>query len=468
MKPFVTKLRLVVVLAAMCTEAMAATISGTISYTGTSTGEVLVALYPDTTFSGKPSIYITMNETGSYSLTGISDGTYYVVSLMTKSLDSIQMTDPWGGYRVSGKLTPVVIAGANNATGINITLVDGTQQSHNPFSQSEITPDRTIQLSDTTLAGNSPTLAYDGSSIYLYKHDSTNAEGAKIYKIDPSSGTIQNVFILSLQSLPNRISWIECLVFHNSVLWATGGYGDPSGSGYIRGVFKIDIASSSSSNQIRIDSTIGMTLENGLASDGTNLYVAIDSGTVHGIKKFNPDQSSTLPASLSYRLNGSVNSLSYGAGHLWAQTMNIVENIDPATGNVVANYNIPTANLYINNMLWGYDENKNAIQEYTIASATGIKNNGQNLVSQSYELLQNYPNPFNPSTFITYQVPKASHVTLRVFDILGREVAVLVNEVQSAGTYKAVFDAQHVSSGVYFYQIKAGSFLQTKKMVLIK
>jgi Secretion system C-terminal sorting domain len=82
--------------------------------------------------------------------------------------------------------------------------------------------------------------------------------------------------------------------------------------------------------------------------------------------------------------------------------------------------------------------------------------------------LANYPNPFNPSTMISYQVPNSSHVNLRVFDVLGREVATLVNEVKSAGAYKAMFNASNFSSGVYFYQLNAGSFIQTKKMLLMK
>ncbi len=85
-----------------------------------------------------------------------------------------------------------------------------------------------------------------------------------------------------------------------------------------------------------------------------------------------------------------------------------------------------------------------------------------------FVLKQNYPNPFNPTTKIRYQIPKLSFVTLKVFDVLGREVAALVNEEKPAGRYEVEFNATSLSSGVYFYQLQAGSFVETKKMVLLR
>lgn len=84
------------------------------------------------------------------------------------------------------------------------------------------------------------------------------------------------------------------------------------------------------------------------------------------------------------------------------------------------------------------------------------------------ELYQNFPNPFNPITTIKFDLPKKEFVTLKVYDISGREVAILLNDFKNAGSYIAGFDASHLSSGVYFYSIKAGSFKETKRMVLIK
>ena len=85
-----------------------------------------------------------------------------------------------------------------------------------------------------------------------------------------------------------------------------------------------------------------------------------------------------------------------------------------------------------------------------------------------YSLLQNYPNPFNPTTVISYQLPVASYVELKVYDILGREVAALVNERENAGVHKVKFDAAGLSSGVYFYRIRSGEFVQAKRLVVLR
>lgn len=87
---------------------------------------------------------------------------------------------------------------------------------------------------------------------------------------------------------------------------------------------------------------------------------------------------------------------------------------------------------------------------------------------EQFTLSNNYPNPFNPTTVISYQLPVTSHVTLKVFDMLGREVASLVNGRVSAGQYEVQFDASNLSSGLYIYRLQAGEFIQTKKMLLIK
>lgn len=99
-------------------------------------------------------------------------------------------------------------------------------------------------------------------------------------------------------------------------------------------------------------------------------------------------------------------------------------------------------------------------------SVTDIGDNSTNLVS--YRLYDNYPNPFNPSTSIKYSLAEANFTTLKIFDALGNEVAVLVDELKSAGTYQVKFNATTLSSGIYYYTIQAGSFNETKKMILMK
>jgi probable HAF family extracellular repeat protein len=93
---------------------------------------------------------------------------------------------------------------------------------------------------------------------------------------------------------------------------------------------------------------------------------------------------------------------------------------------------------------------------------------GLNVEKPNYQLNQNYPNPFNPTTTISFSLPKREHVTLKVFDVLGREVATLVNEELNPGEHSVVFNAQNLTSGVYFYRLRAGSFVEQRKMVWVK
>ena len=85
-----------------------------------------------------------------------------------------------------------------------------------------------------------------------------------------------------------------------------------------------------------------------------------------------------------------------------------------------------------------------------------------------FSLEQNYPNPFNPTTTIKYQIPELSLVTLKVYDVLGSEIETLVNEEKPTGTYEIIWYAESLPSGVYFYKLQAGSFIEAKKMVLMK
>lgn len=98
---------------------------------------------------------------------------------------------------------------------------------------------------------------------------------------------------------------------------------------------------------------------------------------------------------------------------------------------------------------------------------TSVENENGELPSE-YNLAQNFPNPFNPVTTIAYQLPQSGRVSLIVYDLLGAEVATLVNSVQSAGIHSVRWNAANVASGIYFYRLRAGSFTQTRKLVVIK
>ncbi|MCX6151390.1 MAG: T9SS type A sorting domain-containing protein, partial [Ignavibacteriales bacterium] len=91
-----------------------------------------------------------------------------------------------------------------------------------------------------------------------------------------------------------------------------------------------------------------------------------------------------------------------------------------------------------------------------------------NAIVKSYELFQNYPNPFNPTTIINYQMPKAGRVTLKIYDVLGKEVATLVDERKDEGKYSIEFNGSNLTSGIYFYELRTNEFVTTKKMLLVK
>ncbi len=116
------------------------------------------------------------------------------------------------------------------------------------------------------------------------------------------------------------------------------------------------------------------------------------------------------------------------------------------------------------NATWGFGKLRleNSLRQITTAVATN------ETVPQSWYLAQNFPNPFNPATLIIFGVPHSEHVSLKIYDLQGREVATLVNEVKAPGTYGVVWDASKFASGVYIYRLSGAAFSATKKLVLIR
>ena len=119
----------------------------------------------------------------------------------------------------------------------------------------------------------------------------------------------------------------------------------------------------------------------------------------------------------------------------------------------------PMQNSFSSNSFWNYAALLVILMPSVDDDVNGTKD---------FNLSQNYPNPFNPSTKISWQSPVSSLQTLKIYDVLGNEVATLVNEFRNAGSYEVDFDASKLSSGVYFYKLQAGDFVQTKKMILMK
>ena len=106
------------------------------------------------------------------------------------------------------------------------------------------------------------------------------------------------------------------------------------------------------------------------------------------------------------------------------------------------------------------------IYKYNYSPITGIELDINKNIT--YKLSNNYPNPFNPSTTQKYSIPNQSNVTLKIFDVLGSEVASLVNKEQPQGNYEIKFDASELTSGIYFYRLQAGEIVKTKKIIMLK
>jgi len=97
-----------------------------------------------------------------------------------------------------------------------------------------------------------------------------------------------------------------------------------------------------------------------------------------------------------------------------------------------------------------------------------VEGPGSSVIPDGYSLGQNYPNPFNPSTTFTFSLPQSGQVVLKVFNLIGQEVATVLNEKRNAGNHEVSFDASKLPSGMYFYSLSSGGFASSKKMLLIK
>ena len=122
-------------------------------------------------------------------------------------------------------------------------------------------------------------------------------------------------------------------------------------------------------------------------------------------------------------------------------------------------------NIYV---FGGYDKYNEIISSIEVFADTNTTYVEKSIIPDEYALFQNYPNPFNPTTIIKYDIPKETNVTLKVYNILGEEVATLVNKVMQAGHQSVAFNAAKLASGIYIYKLNAGNFVQVKKMLVMK
>ncbi len=159
-----------------------------------------------------------------------------------------------------------------------------------------------------------------------------------------------------------------------------------------------------------------------------------------------------------------VNTTSSVAGELVDANGTVVA-VNNSTGNNPFTLTAPGPGVYTVNA--GF---KNPSKKWdSVMVNTSVTDVGENPSNPSlFKLFDNYPNPFNPSTTVRYSIPEASFTSIKIYDALGNEVSSLVNETKQAGTYEVEFKASDLSSGIYYYTIQAGSFIETKKMILLR
>ncbi len=305
---------------------------------------------------------------------------------VTASVPSSAFTLAQGGTAVPGTVsfsgstalfTPTARLG--NTLSYTATVTTGIKDLSgnamaSPFTWSFITSDcsaitltRQFTLGPVVSTAMFKALATDGTSVYLWVQSDFTATYGTVFKIDPTSGQILSTtnvpFVPMAPSSPvNGIQFVADIAWHNGALWATGTYIGPGGS-FPQAVFRINLATGLSEAQVPVSAGLPgeIPILQGLASDGTNLYVAIDrnqqtTAPAHVIVKFNPATSPQIPLSSPLlTTTGQATRLDYGGGSLWVFNNPNFQQVNPTTGAILGSYcktdggaNI----LYFNTNIW--------------------------------------------------------------------------------------------------------------------
>jgi len=302
-------------------------------------------------------------------------------------------------------------------------------------------------------------LAWDGQHLWNCDFDSL-----KIYKLT-TTGDVVSSFPLPIGALAGGLEW------DGNYLW----YADEQTAI----LYKIDVNTTMVIQQFNLPS-FGQTDPNGfgLAWDGQYLWHSdySDSGMIYKLDPQNGQVlSSFVPPKSSILGITWANNFLYGVSIEIALSGGILYKLEPSSGVVLdsAFWEVPypLGLVWDGNNFWNVSGNAvggGNSRIYQISNPIAGIDNEFLIKPENITLEQNYPNPFNPSTTIKFAVPKESSVNLSIYNVLGEIVSTLVNEQKKAGYYEYKFDASNLASGVYLYRIKAGDFVETKKMVLLR
>ncbi len=309
---------------------------------------------------------------------------------------------------------------------------------------------KTIPAPGTNCQG----LTWDGE--YLWISDITKDS---IYQVDTANGNI----VHQIPTTPaNHL--FEGLAFDGEFLWASHYQQltlvNPK-------ISKIDPISGDIIQSVT--PLIPNSWPHGIAWDGQ--YIWECDFRYHKIFKIDQNNGAVLDSIISPGDSGCVGLTWYGNYLITADfNTDSIYQISPSSGLVVNQWACPFTNPrdmeYDGKFLWFIA--RETAQIYKVELIITEVNDSPIKSVSGYKLYQNYPNPFNPSTKIKYSVPQSTNVIIKLFDLLGNEIETLVNEEKPAGTYELSWKASNLTSGVYFYRLQAGSFTETKKIVLLK
>jgi photosystem II stability/assembly factor-like uncharacterized protein len=243
--------------------------------------------------------------------------------------------------------------------------------------------------------------------------------------------------------------WVYSILAEDNRLWVGSGHG-------------VFFSKNSGMSWVQINNGDPNSTVFSFVKYGTNIF----AGTANGIYVIPIDSTSWTKISnltFVFSILAINNNLYAGTGHgIFLSSDNGLNWTEVDTG--MTNKDVNTLILvgdYLYAGTWGSGVWKRPLDEITSVEAVQSKLN-------TYKLFQNYPNPFNPSTTISFSIPKSGLVKLIIYDVLGKKIKTLLNEIKTPGSYKTEFNAEELSSGIYFYKIQAGDFTETKKLILMK
>ena len=401
-----------------------------------------------------------------YAILGCPQGTAFIDITDTTNIHEVDfqtgMTSSWREMKVYSHYAYIV----SEATGSGLQIVD-----------LQYLPDSVHFVNTFTFTGFNRTHSISQSGPYLYMNGGSYGSGG--------------VFILDLSSNPEapvkRGEWEtyyvhDCRVL-NDTIWACNIY-DPPGT--------ISVISAMNKNSLQ---TVTSWVNNpnpfphncAITTDRRYILTTDETSSPNGkLKVWDISNLSNVLYVTSWQPTGITTAIvhnveiygNYAVIAHYAAGVRVVNITNPAVPVEVAWYDTYPGNNSNNfNGCWGVfmfpsgkiigsDRNTGLYVLRTNFNINGTENNST--IAKSFELKQNYPNPFNPSTTIRYSVPKSGYLTLKVYDVTGKLVATLADGYETAGNHLVNYDASHLASGIYIYQLNADGFKESKKMILTK